>query len=335
MTDFFTSKIQAGGAVLAPMAGFTDAPFRKLCREFGSAWAVTEMVSAKGLMQGSGRGLDISAPYAGEPDLVIQIFGSEPEVTAEAGALLVETYRPAALDLNMGCPVKKILDKGCGAELMRRPERAAAIVSALRRAVTVPVSVKMRLGFDSVNAPEVARVLTDAGADALAIHGRTALQKYGGEADWEKILEVAQSVEIPVIGSGDVATREVFERYRRLGLGVMVARAAIGRPWIFSELRGAAPPSLGEVARLAYRHAALHLAWYGEARGLAPLRGALLRYFEPFPAEGLRARLVTLTDLSELEALVTELTGQDPRAAYLPEALGRYVEPPLGEAVAA
>ena len=107
MTNFFTSKLLRGGAVLAPMAGFTDAPFRKLCREFGSAWAVTEMVSAKGLMQGGGRGLDISAPYAGESDLVIQIFGSEPEITAEAGALLVETYKPAALDLNMGCPVKK------------------------------------------------------------------------------------------------------------------------------------------------------------------------------------------------------------------------------------
>ena len=351
MTDFFTSKLLRGGAVLAPMAGFTDAPFRKLCREFGSAWAVTEMVSAKGLMQGGGRGLDISAPYAGEPDLVIQIFGSEPEVTAEAGALLVETYKPAALDLNMGCPVKKILDKGCGAELMRRPEKAAAIVSALKRAVPVPVSVKMRLGYDRVNAPEVARALEAAGASALAVHGRTALQKYGGEADWEGIAEVAQGIKIPVIGSGDVATREAFERYRAQGLGVMVARAAVGRPWIFSEFRGEAAlssgsdlelsvepslePGLEKVAALVYRHATLHLAWYGETRGLAPLRGALLRYFEPFQNNELRARLVTLTSLPELAALIASLTGHDPRDTYIPEAIGRYVEPLVGEVAAA
>ena len=333
MTDFFTQKLAEGGAVLAPMAGFSDAPFRKLCREFGSAWAVTEMVSAKGLVQ-SGRGFEIGAPYAGEPDLVIQIFGSEPQVTAEAGARLVETYRPAALDLNMGCPVKKIVDKGCGAELMRRPEEAAEMVSALRRAVAVPVSVKMRLGFDQVNASEVARALEAAGAGALAIHGRTALQKYAGEADWDKILEVAQSVKVPVIGSGDVATREVFERYRGLGLGVMVARAAVGRPWIFGELRGEAPPSLGEVAGLAYRHAVLHVAWYGEARGLMALRGQLIRYFAPFPDEGLRARVVKVASLPELEALVTELTGRSPREATPPE-LARYRGPPLGEAAAA
>ena len=351
MTDFFTSKLLRGGAVLAPMAGFTDAPFRKLCREFGSAWAVTEMVSAKGLMQGGGRGLDISAPYAGESDLVIQIFGSEPEITAEAGALLVETYKPAALDLNMGCPVKKILDKGCGAELMRRPERAAAMVSALKRAVPVPVSVKMRLGYDQVNAPEVARALEAAGASALAVHGRTALQKYGGEADWEGIAEVAQEVKIPVIGSGDVATRAAFERYRALGLGVMVARAAVGRPWIFSDFRDEAAlssgsdlglsvepslePGLEKVAALAYRHAALHLAWYGEARGLAPLRGALLRYFEPFQNNDLRARLVTLSTLPELAALIASITGRDPRDTHVPEAIGRYAEPSLGGVAAA
>ena len=333
MTDFFVRKLEAGGAVLAPMAGFTDAPFRKLCREFGSAWAVTEMVSAKGLMQ-SGRGFEIGAPYAGEPDLVIQIFGSEPEVTAEAGARLVETYQPAALDLNMGCPVKKIVDKGCGAELMRRPERAAEIVSALRRAVGVPVSVKMRLGFEQVNALEVAQMLEAAGASALAVHGRTAVQKYTGEADWDKILEVAQGVQTPVIGSGDVATREVFERYRGLGLGVMIARAAVGRPWIFGELRGETPPSLGEVALLAYRHAVLHSAWYGEARGLAALRGQFIRYFAPFPNEGLRARVVKVSSLLELEALVTELTGKNPREAYLPE-LERYTGPSLGGVAAA
>ena len=234
---------------------------------------------------------------------------------------------------------------------MRHSERAAAIVSALKRAVPVPVSVKMRLGYDRVNAPEVARALEAAGASALAVHGRTALQKYGGEADWERIAEVAQGVRIPVIGSGDVATRAAFERYRALGLGVMVARAAVGRPWIFSEFRGEAAlsagsdsglnvgpslePGLEKVAALAYRHAALHLAWYGEERGLAPLRGALLRYFEPFQNNELRARLVTLNSLPELAALIASITGHDPRDTHVPEAIGRFVEPSLGEVAAA
>ena len=156
MTNFYTRKLAEGRAALAPMAGYSDAPFRQLCRRFGSGWAVTEMVSAAALVLGQQRGVDIGAPYPGEPDLVIQVFGGDPEIVAAGGRMLFDSYRPAALDINMGCPVKKITGKSCGSRLMQDPERAAAIVGALTAAVPVPVSAKLRLGFDSVNALEVA-----------------------------------------------------------------------------------------------------------------------------------------------------------------------------------
>ena len=151
MTSFYQDKLASAGAILAPMAGFTDAPFRKLCRDFGSAWAVTEMVSAKGLVQGDLRGVEIGEPYAGEPDLVIQVFGGEPDIVAAGGRILFEKYAPAALDLNMGCPVKKVTGKSCGSKLMLDPDRAAKIIRALGDAVPIPVSAKLRLGYDEVN----------------------------------------------------------------------------------------------------------------------------------------------------------------------------------------
>lgn len=303
-------RLAEGRAVLAPMAGFTDAPFRKLCREFGSAWAVTEMVSAKALVHGDGRGIEIGEPYPGEPDLVIQLFAADPALAAEAAVTLQQRYRPVALDLNMGCPVKKIVNKGCGAQLMRDPEAAAAIVRAMVDSVPVPISVKMRLGVERVNALEVATAVVEAGCSLVAIHGRTAQQKYSGEADWDSIAEVAERLPVPVLGSGDVARREQFDRYRARGLGVMVARGSLGRPWIFAELRGEPAPDLAGVARLAYRHARLHLDWYGEEAGLRALRGQLARYFAAAPE--LRASLVRIDRLEELVTLLRDALGIDP-----------------------
>lgn len=312
--NFFEKRLSEGRAVLAPMAGYTDAPFRKLCREWGSAWAVTEMVSAKGLLQGDRRGSEIGEPYRGEPDLVIQLFGAEPHTTAAAGRMLWERYRPVALDINMGCPVKKILNKGCGSQLMRNPERAAAVASALVEAVPVPVSVKMRLGFDRVNAVEVARALQDVGVSVIAVHGRTAVQKYSGEADWERILEVAEAVSIPIIGSGDVSSRDAFERYRSWGLGVMVARAAVGRPWIFGELRGEVSPPPETRGSTAYRHAALACAWYGEPKAMRGMRGQLLKYFGELESFAkMREELISVETLAGLATFVHRHLEFDPR----------------------
>lgn len=294
------------------MAGFTDAPFRLLAREYGSAWAVTEMVSAKGMVLGDIKGIEIGEPYPDEPDLVIQVFGGEPELVAAGGRILFDMYTPQALDLNMGCPVKKITGKSCGSKLMLEPERAAAIVAALKAAVPVPVSAKMRLGYDVINVLEVAAALEEAGADLLAVHGRTATQKYTGQADWDMIYQVAEQAAIPVVGSGDVTTTAQFEAHRQSvtkgNLGVMVARGAVGRPWLFAELQGQAAPTVTEIARIVYRHALLHLNWYGdgtperEVQLMRKLRGQLLRYFDFLPAA--RSEVVRLESLADLRTFI-------------------------------
>ncbi|WMT56054.1 tRNA dihydrouridine synthase [Truepera radiovictrix] len=303
--DFYTRKLAEGGAVLAPMAGFSDAPFRRLCRRFGSAWAVTEMVSAKALTVGDERGLEISAPYEGERDLVIQVFGGEPEVVAAGGRLLYERFSPAALDLNMGCPVKKVTGRSCGAKLMNDPGRAAAIIGQLARAVPVPVSAKLRLGYDRVNALEVALALQEAGAALITIHGRTAAQKYTGEADWEAVAEIAARLAIPVVGSGDVTTQEQFRRYRAWGLGVMVGRGALGRPWVFRELRGEPAPPLPEIKDLILEHARSMRAWYGTDHAVIKMRGHLARYAQAFPEpEALRKALMQVSTLGALERVL-------------------------------
>ena len=310
--NFYTSRLGQNRAILAPMAGFTDAPFRKLCRDYGSAWAVTEMVSAKALVQGDMQGIEIGKPYPGEPDLVIQVFGGEPEIVAAGGRILYDTYKPAALDINMGCPVKKVVGKSCGSKLMQDPGRAADIVRHLAAAVPVPVSAKMRLGYDEVNAKEVALALQEAGASLVTVHGRTAAQKYSGEADWEKIGEVAEGLRIPVVGSGDVQSKAQVERYQAQGLGVMIGRGALGRPWIFAELRGEASPSYEEMALVAFKHAEMFTAWHGRGRGVVPFRGQLIRYFAPFPrADALRKEVVKLESLEDLATFIAEHVGAE------------------------
>ena len=312
-TNFYHRKLSENRAILAPMAGYTDAPFRKLCREFGSNWAVTEMVSAKGLVQGDLRGIEIGEPYVGEPDLVIQVFGGEPDIVAEGGKILYDKYQPDALDLNMGCPVKKITGKSCGSKLMQDPERAADIIRQLVDAVPIPVSAKMRLGYDRVNVLEVALALQEAGVSVIAVHGRTAEQKYTGESKWEAIKEVADQLTIPVIGSGDVQTKEQFDRYRTWGLGVMIARGAMGRPWVFAELQGQEKPSNLEIAELAYRHAKLHCEWYktenpeSELYAMRSLRSQLIHYFSFMPEA--RSNVAHLESLEQLRKFIKTYFG--------------------------
>lgn len=323
--DFFRSRLARPGAVLAPMAGFSDAPFRKLCRDFGSLWAVTEMVSAKALVtaarQGAplSRSFEIGEPYPGEPELVIQLFAADPEFAAEAAQRLFQRYRPTAFDLNMGCPVKKVVNRGCGCELMKTPLRAAEVVAAIVAAVPVPVSVKMRLGFDEINVASCARAVVAAGASAVAVHGRTAAQRYTGEADWEPIIELAAELPVPVIGSGDVTSRARLDSRRARGVGVMVARGAIGRPWLFAELAGRPAPTASERLRLVYRHAAYNCSWYGEEHGMRTLRGQLSAYARTIPgAEPLRAQLVRVSKLQELAAIFHRGLGIDPTHEVAP-----------------
>lgn len=229
---------------LAPMAGMTDTAFRRLVkRRGGCGLVVTEMVSSEGLVRGIDRTLEYAEYTEEERPVSIQIFGGDPEKMA-AAAQIVEGMGADIVDVNMGCPVPKIAKHNAGCSLMRDPRHAARLVQAMTRAVQIPVTVKMRAGWDEsdINAPEVAALMEDAGASAVAVHGRTARQSYSGSSDWQLIDTVASRVSIPVFGSGDCVTaQQVVERTAGTGVaGVLVGRGALRNPWIFQQAQALA-----------------------------------------------------------------------------------------------
>jgi tRNA-dihydrouridine synthase B len=235
---------------LAPMAGMTDTAFRRLVkREGGCGLVVTEMVSSEGLIRGIDRTLEYAEYTEEERPVSIQIFGGDPEKMA-AAAQIVEGMGADIVDVNMGCPVPKIARHSAGCSLMREPEHAADVVRAMAKTVRIPVTVKMRAGWDAdaINAPELARRMEDAGAAAVAVHGRTAAQSYSGYSDWDLIARVAEEVSIPVFGSGDcVEPEQMVDRVQRSGVaGVLVGRGALRNPWIF---RQAADLATGRIRR--------------------------------------------------------------------------------------
>jgi tRNA-dihydrouridine synthase B len=224
---------------LAPMAGMTDTAFRRLVkRRGGCGLVVTEMVSSEGLVRGIDRTLEYAEYTEEERPVSIQIFGGDPEKMA-AAAQIVEGMGADVVDVNMGCPVPKIAKHNAGCSLMREPEHAADVVRAMARAVRIPVTVKMRAGWDAteINAPDLARRMQDAGASAVAVHGRTAAQSYSGASDWDLIARVADGLTIPVLGSGDcVEADDVVNRLRRSRIaGILVGRGALRNPWIFEQ----------------------------------------------------------------------------------------------------
>jgi len=235
---------------LAPMAGMTDTAFRRLVkRKGGCGLVVTEMVSSEGIVRGIDRTLEYAEYTEEERPVSIQIFGGDPAKMADA-AQIVEGMGADIVDINMGCPVPKIAKHNAGCSLMREPEHAASIVNAMARAVRIPVTVKMRAGWNEheVNAPELARRVADAGAAAIAVHGRTAAQSYTGESDWSLIEQVASSVTVPVFGSGDcIEPGDITTQLRRAPIaGVLVGRGALRNPWIFSQAADAARGGAGD-----------------------------------------------------------------------------------------
>ena len=232
----------SGHTVLAPMAGVTDYAFRTLCAGLGAAVTVTEMVSSRALVYRDKKSMSLLR-RTGCGVCGAQLFGSEPSVMAEAAAFAAELSGADYLDINMGCPMPKIVSNGDGCALMRDPELAARIVEATAKAVSIPVTVKLRKGWDkgSVNAPELARVLEQAGAAAVAVHGRTKTMLYSGVADWDIIREVRQAVHIPVVANGDIVSPESAVQCRsRTGAALfMIGRAAFGDPWIFAQCEAA------------------------------------------------------------------------------------------------
>ena len=280
----------ARGAGLAPMAGVTDAAMRLLCHEQGAAWAVSEMLSAKGWVFSKGRNRnanDLLKRLPGEGVAGLQLFGSEPEYMA-AAARDLEKRGFQFFDINFGCPAPKITGNGEGSAMMRAPEKVGPVVRAVVEATGLPVTVKIRSGWDadSVNAVEIARICEDSGAKAVAVHARTRAQQYAGKADWRVIRDVKRAVSVPVFGNGDVrCAADAVRMLDETGCdAVMVGRAAQGNPWVFGEiaaaLRGEAwtPPSPRRRVEVALRHYALEIELFGEKKALLEMRKHIAWY---------------------------------------------------------
>jgi nifR3 family TIM-barrel protein len=305
---------------LAPMEDVTDASFRYICKEYGADVMYTEFVSSDALVRDIKRSLDKLETFPYERPIGIQIYGHIPEAMAEA-AKMAEQANPSFIDINFGCPVNKIANRGAGSGMMRYPEKMLDITKRVVDAVKLPVTVKTRLGWDenSKIIVELAEQLQDAGIAALTVHGRTRMQMYKGEADWTLIGEIKKNprIKIPIIGNGDITSpegaKEAFDKY---GVdGVMIGRATYGRPWIFQEIKhylstGEYMPQLTveEKANLAKRHLLKSVEVKGERVGVLEMRRHLSAYFKALPDfKPIRMKLVTENDYREVLSIIDNI----------------------------
>ena len=304
-------------AALAPMASVADRAYRLICREYGAAYMISEMISAKGLCYSDRKTEELCTVTDAERPYALQLFGEDPTFIGKAASLLMK-YRPDIIDINMGCPVPKIAGNGSGSALMKDPELAYDIVRAAVNSCDVPVTVKIRSGWDenSINAPEFAAFMESAGASAVTVHARTKKQMYSGKADREIIKQVKQKVRIPVIGNGDIdSAGSALEMYRETGCDlVMIGRGSYGRPYIFSEVEAAlsgneyTPPAYEELLDTMYRQAELSAEFFGERNALKRCRRQCAFYLKGIPsAASFRNRCSYLESLDDLKKLVGEI----------------------------
>lgn len=302
---------------LAPMADMSDLPFCLICKEKGTSLMFREMVSSEAVVRMNPKTLEMARFDERERPLVQQIFGSDPATMAEAARIIEERYHPDAIDINMGCPVYNIVSNFNGAFLIKEPERATAIIKAMKAAVSVPVSVKTRLGWTKdTDCLEFVKVVAEAGADLISVHGRTKEQGYSGKANWSRIGEARRNVpHIPFLVNGDITTPELAKEAMELSGadGVLIGRGLLGNPWFAKQVEtflktGKKLPdtTIEEILKTIRDHAALQVSHYGE-RGLVKLRKHLPWYFKnEYGNKELRSKLVRINSLEELNQILDE-----------------------------